>query len=304
MRIAIIGLGGVGGYYGGLLARDGHEVFAYARGAQLDAVKAHGLEIRSAAGGWTAQMTASNDAAELASSFTPNDFAIVAVKAYSLPEVAPALRAFAQKEATLLPLLNGVDAAERLTALGVERDRILGGLTYLSAAKVAPGVIERRSPFHRIQVGEFSGRKSERAQRITAAFVKAGVEAKVADDITLALWQKFVFLSTISTACGLVRAPIGGVRESERGRSLVEEALREVLAVADARGVRFGGDEYERVMGLINSLPAEMRPSLLLDVESGARTEVEVLSGTIARFGDEAGIDTPVHDRALASFRQ
>jgi 2-dehydropantoate 2-reductase len=283
-----------------LLAREGYDVFALARGTHLEAVRTRGLEIQTVDGSWNAPVTVSDDASVLARSFDARDFAIIAVKAYSLGEVAPAINAFAERGVTLLPLLNGVDVVDRLAALGVARELILGGLTYVSAARIAPGVIERRSSFQRIQVGEFSRERSARAQRIAATFAGAGAEATVADDIEVALWQKFVFLSSISAACGLMRAPVGAVMESERGRSLVEGALREVLAVAEAKGVRFPGDEYQRAMGLLQSLPREMRPSFLLDVEAGTRTEVDALSGTIARLGDASGVATPVHDSVVA----
>src|SRR5690348_15497658 len=150
MKVAIIGVGGVGGYYGGLLARSGCDVHLLARGAHLDALRTRGLDIRTPETTWTASVNATDDPAALAGAFGPGDLAVVAVKAYSLAEVVPAMRLLAERGATVLPLLNGVDAASRLVDLGVAPERLLGGVTYISAARVGPGLIERRSPFQRV----------------------------------------------------------------------------------------------------------------------------------------------------------
>jgi len=302
MRIAIIGAGGVGGYYGGLLARAGHDVRAVARGEHLAAIRARGLEVRTPDETWTATIAASDDPAALAADFGRDDLAVVAVKTYSLDEVAPAAALFARRGATVLPLLNGVDAAERLAARGVPAERVLGGLTYISAARVAPGVVERRSPFQRVTVGELAGGASPRAERVAAALAGAGVEARAVDDVALELWQKFVFIASMAAVCGLVRAPIGAVRATPLGRRLIERAVREAAAVGRARGVALPAGEEARVLALLESLPPAMRPSLLLDLEAGARTEVDDLSGAVARFAAAAGLETPIHDTAAVAL--
>lgn len=302
MRIAIIGAGGVGGYYGGLLARAGYEVHALARGAMLEALGARGLEVRTPDAHWTVPVRATDDAAALSASLGEGDLAVVAVKAYSLAEVAPAVAQLAARGTDVLPLLNGVEAADQLATLGVPRARIVGGVTYISAARTAPGVVERRSPFQRVLAGELEGGVSPRAERIAAAFTSAGAEARAVDDIALALWQKFVFLVSLSAVCGLARSPIGPLRESALGRRLIERAVREVVAVGRARGVALAAGEEARVLALIDSLPSAMMPSFLLDLEAGGQTELDVLSGAVARFADETGVTTPVHDTAAAAL--
>ena len=161
-RIAILGAGGVGGYFGGLLARAGNPVSMLARGAHLDALRERGLEVRTPEGTWTVPVRAAGDAAELG----PADLAIVAVKTYSLDEIAPAARLLAEGGADVLPLLNGVEAAERLVRGGVPDERVLGGIAEISAARVGPGVVERRSPFQRVVVGERPAGLSERAEHV------------------------------------------------------------------------------------------------------------------------------------------
>ena len=303
MRVGIIGLGGVGGYYGGLLARSGGvSVHALARGDHLAAVAAHGLEVQTPEERWIAPVVVSDNASELARPFSPDDFALISVKAYSLPDVASAMKAFAERGATLVPLLNGVDIAERLVALGIPAAQILGGVTYISAVRAGPGVVARKSPFQRVLVGEMTAPVSPRAERIARALRTAGADAVTADDIGVELWRKFVFLSTIAAVCGLARSPIGQVRDDGRGWETIEGALDEVLAVARARGIDLPHDERARALDAIRALPPQTKPSLLLDLEAGRPTEVEVLSGTISRYAKEAGIDTPVHDSATFSL--
>lgn len=302
MRVAIIGAGGVGGYYGGLLARAGHEVSVLARGANLDAIRANGLIAKTPDDTWTSNVVASDDANDLAGKFGEGDFAIIATKAYSLVEIAPAAKVFADRGATIVPLNNGVEAAEMLVSLGIPRERILGGVTYISAVHVAPGVAERRTPIQRVIVGELAGGLSKRATDFAGAFVKAGAEGEATDNITIALWQKFVFLSSLAVACGLTRLNIGAVRDKALGPQLIERAVNEAVAVGRSRGVALREDEESRVMATINALPWAVEPSLLLDLRSGSRTEVDVLSGAIARFGDAAGIDTPIHDTAALAL--
>jgi 2-dehydropantoate 2-reductase len=297
-RVAVLGVGGIGGYYGGLLARAGHDVFALARGANLTALRERGLVVRAPNEEWNSAVTASDDARELARSFEPDDVALVTTKAYSLDEIAPAVRLLAERGAVVVPLLNGVQAADRLIELGVPRRQVIGGVSYISAVRIEPGVFERRSTFERVIVGELPNGSSPRTTKIAAMFTDAGAEATASEDITLALWQKFVFLASIAAACGLTRLPIGPVRDNPLGARLLERAVREAVAVGRARGIALSPDEEARVLSQIKSIPATTQPSLLLDLKAGSPTEIDILSGAIARFAEESKIDTPIHDAA------
>jgi 2-dehydropantoate 2-reductase len=298
VRIAILGAGGVGGYFGGALARAGHRVSMLARGAHLDALRERGLEVRTPEETFNAAVEASGDPEELGQV----DLAVVAVKSYSLSEIVPAAKLLAEAGAVVLPLLNGVDAADRLVAAGVPDERVLGGLTEISAARLGPGVVERRSPFQRVVVGERAGGISERTERIAAAFRDAGADARASADITADLWRKLAFIATMSAACGLARSPVGPVREAPLGRLLIERALREVLDVARARGVAVTSDDEARILAFIDSLGDALKPSFLLDLETGGRTEIDDLSGAVSRLGRQAGVETPVHDVATAAL--
>lgn len=298
MKIAILGAGGVGGYFGGALARAGYPVAMLARGSHLEALRERGLEVRTPEGSFTVQVHATDEPRELGEI----DLAIVAVKGYSLPEILPAARLLAEEGATILPLLNGVEAADRLIAGGVPEDRVLGGLTEISAARIAPGVIERKSSFHRVVVGERTGGLSERAERIVVAFLKAGADARASEEITVDLWRKLAFIASMAAVCGLARSPVGPIREKPMGRALIERAVREVLAVGRSFGIALAGDDEAKILQFVDALGPHLKPSFLLDVEAGGPTEIDDLSGAVSRLGRQTGVDTPVHDVATVVF--
>ncbi len=298
MRIVVIGAGGVGGYSGGALARAGNDVSLYVRGEHLAAIRSGGLEVREPKDSFRASVSATDRPKDLG----PADLVLVAVKSYSVAEIAPVASRLAEQGAVVLPLLNGVDAFESLAERGVPAERMLAGLTVISAARVAPGVIERRSDFWSVVVGERNGSASDRAEAVAAAFRHAGADARVSSNIELDLWQKFLFLAALAAACGLARAPIGAVRKAPQGTLLLERAVREIGAVARARSVGLPAGAEDSVLERIAALPAGMKPSFLLDLERGGPNELDVLSGAVSRMGREAGVATPVHDTALTAL--
>ncbi len=299
MNIAMLGAGGVGGYYAAVLARAGRDVSLLARGEHLAAIRERGLEVREpGADPWRVPVAAYESAADIPDA----GVAFVAVKSYALQDIAPAAADLAGRGAIVVPLLNGVDIVRRLADAGVPEASLLAGLTYVSAAKAGPGAIELKSDFRRVTVGEPGGGLSERAEHIAAVFAGTPVDARATTDIQVELWRKFVFIAAISAACGLARTPIGPVRDAPRGRLLLERAVREVVAVAVARGVALPKGEAEEVIRRLDGLAPGLSPSFLLDVQAGGPTELDVLSGAVARLGAEAGVDTPVHDTATTAI--
>lgn len=303
MKIAILGAGGVGGYYGGLLARKGHTVCVLARTANLAALKAHGLEVRMPEETFIVPVQASSDVKD----FSVVDYVILTVKNYSLAEVAPDITALAQQGALIVPLLNGVEVVDRLVEYGVPRKQLVAGLTAISAVRVAPGVFERRSPFQRIVLGELDGAgkqpgQTEKIAALVQAFCAVGVDAQVSQDITADLWRKFIFIASMAAVCGLSRTAIGPLRSTPLGRLMIERAVREVVSMARARKVALNDDEVERTLKTMDGLPEAMKPSLLMDLEAGRTTEIDDLSGAVSRLGKAANIETPVHDTAAAAI--
>ena len=193
MRIAILGAGGVGGYDGAVLSRAGNEVQLLARGEHLDAIRRDGLRVTDPdRTTWIARVGATDDPAALRGA----KLVVVSVKSYDLDAIGPVAADLARHGATVVPLLNGVEAAERLEHLGVPRQALLGGLTAISAERTGPGQVSRSSAFNRVVVGELDGGLSARATEIASLFAAAGVEARASAEMTLELWRKFVFSTT------------------------------------------------------------------------------------------------------------
>ena len=302
MRFVMIGAGGVGGCFGGELARAGHDVTMFARGTHLDAIRQKGLTIRAPDDEFVVRVGATDRIEEIGET----DVAIVTVKSYSLRDVMPVTRAAAERGALVVPFLNGVTAADELIAGGVPKSNVLGGLAKISAARVAPGVIERRSGFQSAVIGELGGGVSDRASGLAAALRGANIEARASESIDIELWQKFVFITAVAAVCGLARTPIGPVRDAPGGRKLFERAVSEVVAVARAQGVALPPDETAKTCEFIETLPPGMKPSFLLDLEAGGQTELATLSGAVAKFASDLGIACPVHETVttVLSVRQ
>lgn len=299
MRIAILGAGAVGGYDGAVLARAGNPVQLLARGKHLEAIRAGGLRITESDGSsWVAPVTATDDATALRGS----ELVLVTVKSYDLDAIGPVAADLARHGGIVLPLLNGVEAAERLEALGVPRQSLLGGLTAISVERTGPGQVLRKSTFNRLVVGELAGGTSARATEIAALFSAADAQARASADMPLELWRKFAFITTMGSCCGLSRTSIGPVRDSPLGQVLLERATAESVGVGRAMGVAFGPDEVGRVLEQVRSMAPAMKPSFLLDLERGGPTELDVLMGAVSRLGRQVGVPTPVHDTAVAAF--
>jgi 2-dehydropantoate 2-reductase len=298
VKIAIVGAGGVGGYSAAAFARRGNDVRLFARGEHLAAIRSRGLEVREGGRSTLVPVGATDRPEELG----PADLAIVAVKSYSLSEVAPVAARLASQGAVVVPLLNGVEAFESLVRQGVPAEQMLAGLTAVSAVRPSPGVVEKLSSFWIVVAGEIGGGLSERSERVAAAFRDAGADARASEAVGVDLWRKFLFLCPLAAACGLSRASIGAVREAPYGALLLERAVREVGTLARARGVALPAGEEELVLTRMTALPHAMKPSFLVDLERGGPNELEVLSAAVSRMGRAFGVPTPIHDTAVAAL--
>ncbi len=298
MNIAIMGTGGVGGYYGGLLARHGHEVTFIARGAHLQAIRERGLQVKSVHGDFTiAPARATDDPAEIG----VVDLVLFCVKTTHTDEAAPVIRPLVGPETTVLSLQNGIDAAERIGAV-VGMEHMIGGMTQVSSFVESPGVIRQVSQFRRIVIGEFDGEISPRVQAIVEAFRPTGVTIEAATDIRKALWTKFLFIAAISGVGSLVRLEIGAYRHIPETRALLERLMREVESLARAQGIALDDDVVEKSLAFIDNAAPDIKPSMQRDVESGRPSELESLIGVIGRMGSELGIPTPVADTVYAAL--
>ena len=293
MRVAILGSGAVGGYYGAKLARADHDVTFIARGAHLAAIRERGLAIRSPMlGDFTVHARAEDDTARVGHV----DLVIVAVKAYdndtALRMIPPMLGA----STAVLTLQNGIDSTSDIAAV-VGEDRIIGGTTYIATALAAPGLIEQTGIYRRIVMGEVFGRLprlSDRVRTIQAALAGADIQAEAVEDGRVPIWEKFIFLVALAGFTGAARLPIGPVWADEYIRARFLDACREIERLARAVGVPVAADVVDRIATYVGTIPGTMRSSLLIDLSQGKRTEVEALHGAVVRRAADAGVPVPI----------
>ena len=291
MKIAFLGAGGVGGYFGGRLAAAGEDVTFLARGAHLEALRRDGLTLSGPAETIRVHPIRATDDPRQAG---PADLLVVAVKHWDLEAAAGLVPSLLGPATEVLSLLNGVEAPDRL-AREVGRARVLGGVAYVVASIEAPGRIRFGGMAARLAVGGLGGRRSPVAENFAAASARAGFETRVVDDIERTIWEKFVFLSAVSGVTSAVRLPIGPIRTHPAARELLTRAMRETANLGRARGVALPEDAVERQMAICDRLPADSVSSMQTDLSRGNRLELPWLSGGVARMGLESGVETPAH---------
>ena len=299
MRIAIMGAGGIGAYYGARLARAGLDVAFVARGAQLAALREKGLEIREFGGDdfTVAPVEATDDPSTLG----PVDAVLFCVKMYDTLEAAALCRPLLGDDTMFVTLQNGVESVSMIDSV-LGEGRALGGAAYISATIVEPGVVRRNNQLARIEFGEADGTISPRAERFAKTLNGAGIEATVTPDVEAMLWSKFVLLTANSGMNAISGVDTGVVRADPVMRAVYRDAMRECVAVGRALGVALPADIIERCMSWLDGT-APIRASLAVDLERGRRLEVEWLSGAVHRLGAQAGVPTPIHSTIYAALR-
>jgi len=298
MKIIVMGSGGVGGYYGALLARHGNDVTFIARGAHLEAIRTNGLQVKSIFGDFSIHPAKAE--AEPAQAGEA-DLVLFCTKTYSTEEAARALLPAIGPKTAVLSLQNGVDACERIGKI-VGEEHVVGGATWLSSAVEAPGVIKHVSQFRRVVIGELDGRRSERIEAIDKVLKETGITVEIADDIRKVLWTKFVFISAASSLGSLTRLPIGEYRDVPETRQLIVSLMREVEALARAQGIALDQDVVQKALEFMDAAAPHIKASMQLDVENGRRTELDSMVGVIGRKGRELGVPTPAANFVYASL--
>jgi 2-dehydropantoate 2-reductase len=290
MRIAVIGAGGVGGYFGGRLAQAGSDVTFIARGATLEALRERGQRVDSVLGDFVVKpVKATNDPCSVG----PVDAILMAVKAWQIPEAAAQITPMLGEDTMVVPLENGIDAPEVLAAIVGER-HVVGGLCAIVSFSVAPGHIRHAASEPIVMFGELDNRRSERVERLRVAFAEAGVHVEVPPDIRRSLWSKFLFIATLSGIGALTRVAVGVWRSDKEIRALADRSLREVLQLAIARGIDLGDDAIERTWLRYDGLAPESTSSMQRDIMEGKPSELEAQLGAIVRLAKESGVDVRV----------
>ncbi len=291
MRIAVMGAGGVGGLFGALLSRAGHEVAFIARGQHLEAIRRDGLRVESPLGNFTVHAPASEDPAALGKA----DAVLVAVKTWQVKEVAPRLRPLLGPATVVVPMENGVEAADELAA-ALGPGPVVGGLCHVLTWITAPGAVRHAGFTPRVTMGEASGGKSERLERLAAALRSAGMEATVTSDIRTALWEKFLVIDPLGSVGAASRATAGEMLAVPETRALLVAATREVEAVGRARGAKLAAGAVERTLGWVKGLPPDATASMQRDVVGGRPSELHEQTGAVVRLGHAARVPVPVHE--------
>lgn len=291
MRIAVMGAGAIGGYYGALLQQAGHQVVFIARGAHLEAMQRQGLVIDSVNGSFhLARVEATGDPAAVG----PVDLVLFCVKSQDTRQAAEQCRPLVGPGTAVLTLQNGVEN-HLILAEVLGRQHVLAGSCRISATIAEPGVIRQPSPFRNVTFAELDGSRSARAEAILAALEQAGIPTELSDDADRVLWEKFLFLAPLAGVTAVTLAPVGAVRDTPAAWDLLVEAVQEVDRVGRARGVNLPADAVERTLDTVRRAPAGMKSSMQQDREKGRYLEVDALNGAVVRLGAEAGVPTPVH---------
>ena len=292
MRIAFIGAGAVGGFYGAQMARQGHDVSFVARGAHLEAIQRNGLRIVGPLGEYTVKPRAESDPTKIG----PVDYVVHTVKTYDNAGAIPLIAPLVGPSTTVLTLQNGVDSAEEIAAV-VGEPATLGGSTYIATAIDAPGVIRQTGTHRRVVFGEYFKPESTvtpRVQTLADAMAACDIHVEPVVDSRHTVWEKFTYLAPFAAFTGAARLPIGPLWSDESIRTMFLDAVEEVANVARAHGVKLPDDHRDRVYEYAIKLPPSTRSSLLIDLQLGKRIEVEALQGSVVRRGAKVGVPTPI----------
>ena len=299
MRIAVIGTGGVGGYFGGRLAQAGHEVTFVARGRHLAALRERGLTLESSRGNATIDASSATDDP---AAIVPCDVVMFCVKLWDVEAAARQIAPLVAKGGAVIPFQNGLEAPEILKRV-LGADKVVGGVAYIAATIREAGVIAHTGTMARLVVGGFEGGNPHAAVAFREACVGAAIDCELSADINRTLWEKFCFLSALSGTTSLVRQPLGVVRSDPDLRAAFESAAREAWTLGRARGVPLADDLVAKQLAALDALPAEMRSSMQNDLAAGNRLEAPWLSGAVARMSAESKLAAPVSATLYAAVK-
>ena len=299
MRIAVVGAGGVGGAFGAALAKAGADVTFIARGAHLAAMKSKGLKVESPRGDTHLVPTQATDDPKTVG---PVDVVLFCVKLWDVESAGAAIKPMVGKDTAVIPLQNGVDAAERLAPI-LGQQAVMGGVANISATIAEPGVIRQTGTVMRMVFGELDGSRSTRAEAFAALCGKAGIDGVASPAILTELWMKFILLASNAGIMALARLPVGKLRDDPDIAPWFTTAYEEVASVGRAMGVVLPADAVERTLNFNRSAPPQLMPSMAVDLLRGNRIELPWLSGKVVELGRKLGVPTPTHAFMYAALK-
>ena len=298
MRIAVMGAGSTGGYFGGMLARGGNDVTLIARGAHLDAIRANGLKVVRDDEEFTVQCQATDDPSE----FGPVELLLLCVKTYQTDAAIPLMQPLVGPDTTVLCLQNGVDSYLKAAEVLGEAT-VLPGAAFIEAGMLGPGTVRQTGSLVRIILGETNGVETPRCLAIRDAFLGSGVPAEVLPDIRAGQWGKFLFIATMAGVTSMAQATLAELMPQPHWRKVVLACLAEIDLVARASGVDLAPDIVADTVSSIEEHLADLQASMHTDLMAGRPLELDALNGAVVRAGIEAGVPTPVNDLIYAMLK-
>ena len=291
MKIAVMGSGGVGGYFGGRLAKAGYDITFIARGAHLAAMREHGLKIESSSGDiHVPHVKVTDDPATIGTV----DLVMFCVKLADTETAARSVKPLFGPGTGIVSFQNGVQKDEILRREFGDK-AVMGGVGYVATAIARPGIIKHTGTMQRLVFGEYDGKRSARAEYLLEACKRAGINAELSEDIRRSIWEKFVFLVGLSGTTTTIRLPIGPIRENPHSRAFLFDIIQEAVTVGRAHGVNLPEDYAQVRLAFCDGLPAEMTSSMHHDLDRGNPLEVGWLSGGVVDLGAAVGVPTPAN---------
>jgi 2-dehydropantoate 2-reductase len=303
MKIAILGIGGVGGYYGGMLARKyensaEHDIFFVARGEHLQKIKTDGLKVITKEGDFIARPSLATDNPKEMESL---DLIIFCTKGYDLEDAAQKVSENVHSDTAIITVLNGVDNTDRLRSV-LPRGHILNGCVYISSRINTPGEVEQVGGPCTLFFGPEEG-PTDRYTGIETVMKDAGIKATLSDHITPDVWSKYIFVGPLGSISSMLNKPLGAIMENEEHRTMLEGLMKEVEAVAHAKDISLPENIVQQSLDVASSFPYETKTSIQLDFEKGRQTEMETFTGYVVRSGRKLRIKTPLHDTVYAALK-
>src|SRR6266581_1601181 len=299
MRVAVIGIGGIGGPYGASLAKAGADVTFVARGAHLAAMQQDGLRIEGDRGDILVRPARATD--DIAS-IGPVDYVLLCVKLWDVESAGAQIRPIVGVQTAVIPLQNGVDAADRLVPI-LGPEAVMGGTAFVTGSIVAPGVVRQTGTYQQMTFGELDGRASPRGELLRDLCERAGFEGILSPDVRVPIWEKFLVLVPLANVNALTRVPLGRYRADPDLWALVEASIEETAAVGRAEGVALRRDAVERGLAMIRSMPDHHMTSMGNDLLRGNRLELPWFAGKVVELGRRHAIPTPVNSLVYAALK-
>lgn len=290
MKIVVVGAGGVGGYFGGRLAKSGFDVTFIVRGKHLEAIKHNGLQIKSIKGNFKVHPKATDRIETIQNP----DLILLATKSWQVAETAEQIKSILNAETMVLPLQNGADNADKLRSVLPDKN-VLAGLCKIVSKIEAPGIINHFVYEPEIIFGEYDNGQTERVQKIHTIFNQSDIKNKISEDIHLDIWRKFLFIAAVSGIGALARVPFGEFQQDENIMRMIRETANEIITVANAKKISLTSEDVDRAINMFLSMGPNTTASMQRDIMEGKPSELENFNGYIVKKGIRLGIKTPIN---------